>query len=646
MKSIQVGFTAGELDPVLSGRIDQELYYKGAAKLRNVAVNPQGHVSRRDGSRYVDILPQNQVFKIIDFVFNNDEKYLVVILNSKVRIYRDDVLVTELSGGVINDLSSNEIISELKYVQEADTLILFHPKNPTIKISRLSNTNWQSKYLEYKNIPYFAFDDVSVVKPSGTLTIEAASGKNVVFTSEHSVFLGGEKAVIGQFIYGGKGGVARIVGRPNTRRVICNIIVDFPSKEVLSQGNWEYETGYEKVWSSSRGYPSCGAFHHNRLWVAGSYASPRGLWGSKVGAFFDFEEGDSNDSDAINLTIQGSNNTIKNLASGRDLLIFTASGEYYIGTDTGKPVTPNTPPLAIRTTSHGTGDVSPVMVGGVFMFIEREGKVVREFIYNDLERNYNAKNVSILSSHLIRQPIDIAVRQSTNISPADYLYLVNSDGTIAVLNVAKDQELLAWSLWETEGKYKNICNLGNRIYTIVERNGQNFLEYFSNEHILDCALIKNSTPTNVFSGFDHLKQQEVEVKTDGFHKGYKVVDEEGNLVFNDKFLKVEAGFTFLAKVVTLPVRILEQPKFFGNWARVTNTNIFLHETSNLVVKIGKKSYKPSFRKFGSDLLDRPIEPFSGWKRVFLSGINKDIQVEYTQEHSTKFQILSLSIDVK
>ena len=54
LKTVQVGFTAGELDPVLLGRIDKELYYKGAALLRNVAVNPQGHITRRPGTEYID----------------------------------------------------------------------------------------------------------------------------------------------------------------------------------------------------------------------------------------------------------------------------------------------------------------------------------------------------------------------------------------------------------------------------------------------------------------------------------------------------------------------------------------------------------------------------------------------------------------
>tara|TARA_R110002126_G_scaffold64621_4_gene165494 strand:+ start:1423 stop:1590 length:168 start_codon:yes stop_codon:yes gene_type:complete len=49
LKTVQVGFTAGELDPVLLGRIDKELYYKGASLLRNVVANPQGHISRRPG---------------------------------------------------------------------------------------------------------------------------------------------------------------------------------------------------------------------------------------------------------------------------------------------------------------------------------------------------------------------------------------------------------------------------------------------------------------------------------------------------------------------------------------------------------------------------------------------------------------------
>ena len=49
----KTSFTAGELDPLLRGRLDLKAQEDGAARLRNVVVHPSGGVSRRPGLRLV-----------------------------------------------------------------------------------------------------------------------------------------------------------------------------------------------------------------------------------------------------------------------------------------------------------------------------------------------------------------------------------------------------------------------------------------------------------------------------------------------------------------------------------------------------------------------------------------------------------------
>ena len=53
----KTSFTAGELDPLLRGRLDLKAQEDGAARLRNVVVHPSGGVSRRPGLRYLATLP-------------------------------------------------------------------------------------------------------------------------------------------------------------------------------------------------------------------------------------------------------------------------------------------------------------------------------------------------------------------------------------------------------------------------------------------------------------------------------------------------------------------------------------------------------------------------------------------------------------
>lgn len=647
LKTVQVGFTAGELDPVLFGRIDKDLYYKGASLLRNVYVNPQGHLTRREGTYYVANSTSNARTRTIPFEFNTVQKYLLVFTAGQFKVYKDDVLQATVTSSPVSSLTADQI-QEMKYVQSADTLLLFHKDIQTIKITRTSHTVWTTASVTYTNIPWYAFSGVTVTEPAATLTPATVSGFDVVFTAGSAVFNSGH---VGQYIYGKTGGVARITAYTDSTHVKCQIQVDFPSTSAMASGKWELETGYEAVWSSSRGWPSCGTFHQNRLYVANSGQRPQTLWGSNVSDFFNFDIGSSQDDEAIDVTIDDNRvNAILNIVSGRNLQIFTTGGEFYIPTDIGNPITPSKV-LVVKATAHGSSTVPPLAVGGTNVFIESSGKVIREFTYNDLEQNYNATNISLLSSHLISAPISMSVRQSTELSPADYLYVVNNDGTMAVLNIARDQELLAWSLFETDGEYEEVTTLGFDVYVTVKRsiNGSDvrFIERLDSDHFMDASRIAtNGSPTTSWSGFGHLNGEEVRVRGDDY-----ILDNEtpssGNITSSLDVSELEAGIAFYARVKILPVEaIFNGEQLAGDWKRVVWVNARLNDSRNVVVKYGETRYVPSFTTFGSNVLDTPVELFSGWKKVHVAGVNRDAQIELTQDDPLEFELLSLIVAVK
>lgn len=647
VKTVQVGFTAGELDPVIFGRIDKELYYKGAALLRNVYVNPQGHLTRREGTYYVATSTSSARTRKVPFEFNTVQKYLIVFTPGEFKVYKDDVLQTTFTSSPISALTADQI-AQMKFVQSADTLLLFHKDLQPIKITRSSHTSWTAVNQSFTNIPWYAFSGVTVSEPAATLTPASVSGFDVVFTAGSAVFSSGH---VGQYIYGKTGGIARITAYTDTTHVKAQIQVEFPSTSAMASGNWELETGYEAVWSGTRGWPSCGTFHQNRLYMANSGQRPQTLWGSKVSDFFNFDIASALDDDAIDVTIDDNRvNAIENIVSGRNLQIFTTGGEFYIPTDPGNPITPSKI-LIVKSTSHGSSTVPPLPVGGTTVFIESSGKVIREFVYNDLEQNYNATSISILSSHLIRSPVSSAVRQSTSSSPADYFYLVNNDGTMAVLNIARDQELLAWSLFETEGSYEEVNVLGSDVYVTVLRNingsDVRFIERLDADHFMDASLIAtNGSPTTSWTGFGHLNGEELRVRGDDY-----ILENEtpssGNITSSIEVSELEAGLDFAARVKFLPVEaIVNNEQMAGDWKRVVWVNARLNNSRNVVVKYGETRYVPSFTTFGSSVLDTPVSLFSGWKKVYLAGVNRDAQIELTQDDPLEFELLSAVIAIK
>ena len=49
----QSNFTAGELDPLLVGRVDIQQYASAVSKATNVVMLPQGGFERRPGSKFM-----------------------------------------------------------------------------------------------------------------------------------------------------------------------------------------------------------------------------------------------------------------------------------------------------------------------------------------------------------------------------------------------------------------------------------------------------------------------------------------------------------------------------------------------------------------------------------------------------------------
>ena len=343
-------------------------------------------------------------------------------------------------------------------------------------------------------------------------------------------------------------------------------------------------------------------------------------------------------------------NAILYLVSGRNLQIYTTGGEFFIATAVGTPVTPNSLSIT-KATSHGSSNVRPKAVGGVVLFVEVSGSVIREFVYNDLEQNYQARNISVLSPHLIVNPVSVAIRSSRATSPADYYYAVNSDGTLAVLSVAKSQELLAWSLFETDGAYEKICTVGSEVYVIVRRiiNGSTvrFIEKFDGAYSLDASVLAtNGSPTTSWSGLSYLNGHEVTVKGDDFILEKEVVS-SGGITSSQAVSEIEVGLSFFVIVRLLPIQTeLNGQSMAGDYKRVVFLNLLLLNARHIVIKVGDKKYVPSFDSFGANVLDTPVSLYTGWKKIYLAGVGRDTQIEITQEQPLEFNLLAAVVAIK
>lgn len=261
--------------------------------------------------------------------------------------------------------------------------------------------------------------------------------------------------------------------------------------------NWD-----EQVLSSVNGFPQTVTFHEQRLYFGGVTALPDGIQGSKIGSFYNFDVGEGADDDSIQIQIGSDQiNEIRHLISGKNIQILTSTGEFYLKPPVSQPVTP-TDIRIIQQSTFGTQlKCKPRQFDGATIFIQNNGKTVREYFYSESAEEYSSDSISLLSSHLINAPVDSALLTSMNTRTEQFYFLVNTDGTIAVFLSQRAEKIGGWLQWNTDGLYESVACTTTGIYTAVKRT-INSSTVYALEQFADNSfdLPTDYTETKILSG--------------------------------------------------------------------------------------------------------------------------------------------------
>ena len=654
---IQTNFTAGEFDPLLRARIDLEQYRAAAKTLRNVVCLPTGGVERRPGLQYIDTIPsaanpQNGT-RLVGFEFSTTQQYVFLFSNNRLFIYKLGELQQNIngSGNDYLDLSSTSIsstnLSELYFAQSADTLIICHEDMNPVTITRgASHTSWTVANMTFDFIPKYPFS-ISKSNPAGTVTASAVDG-NIELTFSSSV---ASSSYVNQYINAENGfGRARVTKFVSATKVEAFVEVPFSNTNAIANGDWELESGYEDVWSSTRGYPRSCTFHEGRLYFGGSKSRPATVWGSIVGDFFNFNPGQQLADEALEATLDTDQvNAINAIVSNRDLLVFTTGGEFFVPQGSLDPIEPTNIIFKV-TTRTGSKAVKPVSTENATYFIQRQGNQLIEYVFQDSDVNYRSQNFSLLSSHLLDNPVDLTHLHPTSTSRPHTLVLVNTDGTIAAYPFIRYQQVVSPSLWTTEGKFKNVCVDFDEIYVVVERTINSatvyHLEKFDYDFTTDAAtqFFGSTKPTTTTtSGLTYLEGKTVDVVRDDLALDQKTVSSGAITTDIVPTTYVEVGIPYTPQIVTLPIETrLPNGNVQGFLKRITEVNLILNLTQNIKVD----TEEVSFRNLEALSLGTGIEFFTGIKTIQpLSGFTEESTLTITQTKPLFFTLLGIEYKV-
>ena len=355
--------------------------------------------------------------------------------------------------------------------------------------------------------------------------------------------------------------------------------------------------------------PATGKFHKNRLVLAGLPTKPTTIWMSSARDVFEFNEGNAADDDAVVLKLLGDTlDDIRQVQSlHNNLLFFTASGEWAIVADVITPKTPGATPY----TGFGAANVAPLVVEEAVLFLsapETGRHALLEATWDAVSEGFLAQDVSLIAGHLLEDCTRIAYRQGDGRSAANHVYVVNGDGSVAVLNTLRRQDVTGWSLLTTDGAIRDIAVLGATAYALVERAGEWSIEAFDASHYLDASVRQTADPpTTAWSGLDHLEGRTVQVRGDGLRLADATVS-GGAIATEFAVAELEAGLGYSWELLTLPppAAQIQRATLQEGW-RISHVLVDLYESA--AVQVDGQPLTP--RMFAADAWDGPVPIVTG-----------------------------------
>jgi hypothetical protein len=602
--------------------------------------------------------------KTFDFSVETNRHYLCVVTGGadttpsygNMAIYRvtDQTYSFTTVANVPMPYKSSEI-ADVRDVQTENVMLMFHANHIPQRIINTTTTTFTIDDIPFLNVPQYDYDDSLSPTPTSYVTtltltnftagdrfqidVESVLSKNITFTqSAASTAANIQKNLQEMPIFGDTGVAVTGVG-PFTVTVSgestksFDLWSGFPTLDLHGSNN---AVGFalvtqgvprkEDVWSATRGYPKTAAFYNGRLWLGGTKSKLQSLFASRSGSFFDFytEEGDADE--GIFITVSSRQLTeIIDINPDRGLQVFTAGAEFLV---TG--TTPADVGVQAQT-QHGAFNLEVKSVDGATLFIDQNGKVLRSYLYNFNEDAYNSTDISILSSQLIDSPKDVAVLTGTKSEDANWVFIINQDGTAGVLNTLRSQDINGFTKWingYTNSDYPlelvSASVVNNDLFIVNKRTTASATTYtierWSFNYLLDSSVRLLSTTSlvgnNLYLGTSYYNGETVNVVLQGFTRPNRVAidgyilltDTEKNILLDNDpatgVIDAEVGYNFVPKIIPMPLntnsRFIAGPNQMRE-KKITRMNLRVYESGNINID----GNPVPIREFG-DATDSPL----------------------------------------
>ena len=427
-----------------------------------------------------------------------------------------------------------------------------------------------------------------------------------------------------------------------------------------------------------RGYPKQGVFFEGRLWIGGVKPRQQSLFASRAGSFLDFYSIEGDDDNGIFITIDSRELTnIVDINPDRGLQVFCSGAEFTV-----KGLTPSTIKVEAQT-QHGSFNLEAKSVDGATLFVDKNGNTLRQYLYSFNEDAYTSNDLSVLSSQLINNPKDFAILSGTTTEDANWVFIINEDGTAAVLNTMRNQDINGFTRWTPhvgapgggftrENTLQSCSAVGDDLYLITSRTttggnqGSVDIEKWDFDYLLESSFkvtVTTANPNvNVFVPISEgvrLAGYTVGVLADGDVLADRLVTGAGDnwgITLTAAELEgfvtreIEVGLNFLVKVKTMPLNTNPGTRGGQNTMKrkkITNINLRVYESAGIYID----GNAVPIRQFG-DAQDTPLNtPFTPKTGIIEdenggNGWLTEVVPEITVPDATPFHLQSIQYEVE
>ncbi len=98
---IHTSFAAGEVSPLIEGRVDLQPFFSSCRRLRNFIASVQGPALKRPGFRFVgEVKDSTKTTVLVPFIFSNVQAYILEFGDRYMRVFRDNAAVTDTDSSI------------------------------------------------------------------------------------------------------------------------------------------------------------------------------------------------------------------------------------------------------------------------------------------------------------------------------------------------------------------------------------------------------------------------------------------------------------------------------------------------------------------------------------------------------------------